>query len=254
MAVVESQQQLPLLLALLLLGAPASTTTTRSDPAKPPVPIPTSRLGTGDDCPSKCSTCSCSIELDIDRGGSDVAPDGSPKGGGAIAEGIKTPTQESCCTYCRKIHTAILFAWESNEPHNCWCKSTRGSITASGPGTYRQTGSFAKASCGNWGWTLLVVLLVASVAYIGGGAGYNYKVKGLRGVELFPNQEQWRELRGLVADGAAITHSRVFGGQQQHEDANTSGGSSTITTALIATEKTSVSVLSPGSGGKELTE
>ena len=69
----------------------------------------------------------------------------------------------------------------------------------------------------SWGWTLLLLLLVASIAYVGGGAGYNHKVKGLRGAELFPNQQFWRELRGLVADGAAVTHSRIFSGQQQED-------------------------------------
>lgn len=45
--------------------------------------------------------------------------------------------------------------------------------------------------------------------YFGGGAFYNFKVKGKRGAEMVPNLEFWQSLPGLVKDGCKFSWAQT---------------------------------------------
>jgi len=52
------------------------------------------------------------------------------------------------------------------------------------------------------GGTLFLILFpVAIVLYLGIGMGYNYKVREIRGIEMIPQLEYWKQVPGLVKDG-----------------------------------------------------
>ena len=70
-----------------------------------------------------------------------------------------------------------------------------------------------------WGWTFIVLLFLAGTMYVVGGAAYNHKTKQMPlTLAAIPHIERWRELRGLVTDGARFswaqgraTYSRARG-------------------------------------------
>ena len=70
-----------------------------------------------------------------------------------------------------------------------------------------------------WGWTFIVLLFLAGAMYVVGGAAYNHKTKHMPlTLAAIPHIERWRELRGLVTDGARFswaqgraTYSRARG-------------------------------------------
>ena len=62
----------------------------------------------------------------------------------------------------------------------------------------------------NWGWTLVIVLAVCAVMYVGIGIGYGVKVGGAPpGFVAHPHIDLWSQISGLVADGAAYARARV---------------------------------------------
>jgi hypothetical protein len=98
-------------------------------PPGPQVELPSDRRGTGGDCDSACDVCGCDREQDVDRGGAtshDLNPDGTEGGGGTISHG-KGPmaSEEACCQYCRAVPNAVIYKWESDTGHNCWCSSNK---------------------------------------------------------------------------------------------------------------------------------
>ena len=125
----------PLLGLLLLLGAALAGAGAQSSappeplPSGPQLELPSDRLGTGGDCSSACEVCGCDREVDVDRGGAtshDLKPDGTEGGGGTISHGAgPMATEEACCKYCRAIPNAVLYKWESDTGHNCWCSSNK---------------------------------------------------------------------------------------------------------------------------------
>jgi hypothetical protein len=61
-----------------------------------------------------------------------------------------------------------------------------------------------------WGWPIVIVLLVASTLYVGGGLVYNVRAKGMApGPEALPHLDFWHEVRALVEDGASFTATRL---------------------------------------------
>eukprot|EP01133_Synstelium_polycarpum_P011626 gene11626-13573_t len=83
------------------------------------------------------------------------------------------------------------------------CKGGCGGSTPSGDGG-------KKGGMGG-GWIFVIILVVCSVVYIAGGAIFNFKVKGLRGAEVFPNSAFWKDLPGLMKDGIFFVKSKVTG-------------------------------------------
>eukprot|EP01046_Picozoa_sp_COSAG06_P027209 COSAG06_NODE_2389_length_6965_cov_6.611273_3_plen_238_part_00 len=57
-----------------------------------------------------------------------------------------------------------------------------------------------------WGWTFTVLLFLAGAMDAVGGAAYNHKTKQMPlTLAAIPHLERWRELRGLVTDGARFS-------------------------------------------------
>ena len=57
-----------------------------------------------------------------------------------------------------------------------------------------------------WGWAFIVLLFLAGAMYVVGGAAYNHKAKQMPlTLAAIPHIERWRELRGLVTDGARFS-------------------------------------------------
>ena len=62
----------------------------------------------------------------------------------------------------------------------------------------------------NWGWALILTLLIGGSVYVLGGIAHAVKVKGEpAGLGALPHQQFWTELAGLVVDGAGWTKARV---------------------------------------------
>ena len=92
---------------LLALSCAAALASEPPLPSGPQIAVPEPRLGKGGDCSSACEVCGCDREVDIDRGGNDVGPDGQDQGGGSVGSGHgPMATEEACCQFCRKIPTA----------------------------------------------------------------------------------------------------------------------------------------------------
>ena len=68
-----------------------------------------------------------------------------------------------------------------------------------------------RVECGSdWGWGVLLSLLICTTLYVGGGAAYAIKAKGVApGLEALPHREFWTEASGLVIDGARFTKARI---------------------------------------------
>ena len=63
----------------------------------------------------------------------------------------------------------------------------------------------------NWGWALILTLLIGGAVYVLGGIAHAVKVKGEPpGLGALPHQQFWTELAGLVVDGAGWTKARVL--------------------------------------------
>lgn len=60
--------------------------------------------------------------------------------------------------------------------------------------------------CGSdWGWALMITLLVGSVLYVSGGVAYNHKTLGQPiGVDALPHRSFWGAAHGLVVDGGVF--------------------------------------------------
>jgi hypothetical protein len=56
-----------------------------------------------------------------------------------------------------------------------------------------------------WGGPFLVVMASCAALYLGGFSVYNWKARGLRGTAIFPHQDTWRAVFGLVLDGAVFS-------------------------------------------------
>ena len=88
----------------------------------------------------------------------------------------------------------MLYKWESDSGHNCWCSKVKGAITAQGPGTNRRSGSFARAEC-VWGWTFVIALSVLSVLYVGGGVGWAVRTQAAApAIGAHPHIDHWRQI------------------------------------------------------------
>lgn len=59
------------------------------------------------------------------------------------------------------------------------------------------------------GSKLLITFFVLLFVYVAGGYAYEYKVREKRGLDALPNLEFWRELPGLVRDGAIYGFERL---------------------------------------------
>ena len=60
-------------------------------------------------------------------------------------------------------------------------------------------GSGNEGPASDWGWALVITLLVCGVVYAGGGVAYSVKAKGMApGLGALPHREQWIALAGLV--------------------------------------------------------
>lgn len=70
---------------------------------------------------------------------------------------------------------------------------------------------FTGAGTGGWTWgnTFLCLFFTGFGAYFVGGAAFRYKQLDMRGVEVVPHLEFWRELPGLVSDGAMFCVSKA---------------------------------------------
>ena len=218
---------------LLALSCAAALASEPPLPSGPQIAVPEPRLGKGGDCSSACEVCGCDREVDIDRGGNDVGPDGQDQGGGSVGSGHgPMATEEACCQFCRKIPTAcalhspaltgpapdeqpeqpdplllarVLYKWESASGHNCWCSKAKGAITAQGPGTNRRSGSFARAEC-VWGWTFVIALSVLSVLYVGGGVGWAVRTQAAApGIGAHPHIDHWRQIVSPPAPCPALS-------------------------------------------------
>eukprot|EP00659_Diplonema_papillatum_P015766 gene15766-24081_t len=62
--------------------------------------------------------------------------------------------------------------------------------------------------CGG-GCVFLIIFFVGGFLYFAIGMAYNYRFKELRGTEMVPNVEQWKELPVLVKDGVVFTYSKI---------------------------------------------
>jgi len=60
------------------------------------------------------------------------------------------------------------------------------------------------------GWIFVIIVLVGLTVYCLGGAIFMY-TRGARGGEMLPNVEFWKELPGLMKDGAMFAKDKVFG-------------------------------------------
>jgi len=82
----------------------------------------------------------------------------------------------------------------------------------SGPG-----GSTPSSGGISGGSVFIILFLVFIVLYIGIGFGYNMKVKGLSGVEAFPNIEFWKEFGRYVTAGCVFTRHGCKKGSGEYE-------------------------------------
>eukprot|EP01052_Picozoa_sp_SAG31_P038696 SAG31_NODE_5218_length_2669_cov_2.345136_4_plen_281_part_00 len=71
--------------------------------------------------------------------------------------------------------------------------------------------SFIKLPRSRWGDIFLLVCLVVSALYLGGGMVYMHRVMGKRGWEALPHRDSWTALAGLTWDGVQLVNARVLG-------------------------------------------
>eukprot|EP01065_Artemidia_motanka_P036300 TRINITY_DN44206_c0_g1_i1.p1 TRINITY_DN44206_c0_g1~~TRINITY_DN44206_c0_g1_i1.p1 ORF type:complete len:305 (+),score=96.76 TRINITY_DN44206_c0_g1_i1:61-915(+) len=71
------------------------------------------------------------------------------------------------------------------------------------------------------GGIFLICFFCSAFVYVAAGVAYNYKVRELRGAQVIPNVDFWKDLPALVWDGMRFTGSSarrlVRGDQQQYE-------------------------------------
>ncbi|KNC47220.1 uncharacterized protein AMSG_03648 [Thecamonas trahens ATCC 50062] len=95
---------------------------------------------------------------------------------------------------------------------NCVYKFTAKAKAACGASTGGSSGgsSPAKKKGGlSLGSIILIIMLCLTIVYIGAGMAYNFQMKGLRGVEMFPNLGFWKSFPGLVKDGVLFTYAKI---------------------------------------------
>ena len=75
-----------------------------------------------------------------------------------------------------------------------------------------------RIECGsNWGWSVIITLMVCSALYLGGGVAYAHKTQGVPiGPEALPHREFWSAVLGLVRDGATFSHAKLREAHEQH--------------------------------------
>ena len=80
-------------------------------------------------------------------------------------------------------------------------------LTFAGPGAC--AGASGGGGGGGWGGTFLILFFVTTIGYFGGGFGYNYKYRDLRGKAAVPQIEYWEQLPGLVKDGSIYAYQQT---------------------------------------------
>ncbi|EFA75184.1 hypothetical protein PPL_11258 [Heterostelium album PN500] len=78
------------------------------------------------------------------------------------------------------------------------------------PGTPHEGGTPKKGGLGG-GWIFVIILVVSISVYILVGLAVNFKVRGLRGKEMFPNYTFWSDFPGLMKDGVLFIKGKVTG-------------------------------------------
>lgn len=62
-----------------------------------------------------------------------------------------------------------------------------------------------------WGWTFLLLAVLSTALYAGGGIAYNVQTSGAApGLEALPHKEQWQNIHALVQDGIAFSKRRAL--------------------------------------------
>ncbi|EFA75131.1 hypothetical protein PPL_11205 [Heterostelium album PN500] len=109
---------------------------------------------------------------------------------------------------CSESETQIVSVSETSCIYDIFMTSKH---ACPGGGGSSSGGSGGKKGGIGGGWVFIIILLVSITVYIGVGIGVNYKVRGLRGAEMFPNIEFWRSVPGYVADGAIFIKGKITG-------------------------------------------
>ena len=70
---------------------------------------------------------------------------------------------------------------------------------------------YTAGGTGGWTWgnSFLLLFFLGAGLYLAGGAFFRYRQLDMRGVEVIPHLEFWRELPGLVADGVVFAASKA---------------------------------------------
>ncbi|GAM29185.1 hypothetical protein SAMD00019534_123610, partial [Acytostelium subglobosum LB1] len=132
--------------------------------------------------------------------------DGNPCG-----NGVKRTTHVGLT--CSNEPTAVVSATEGDIKCNYYILMTSKFACPGGGsgGSSSGGGNGPKSNFIGGGWIFIILLLVGIFLYIGIGIGVNYKVRGLRGGEMFPNIEFWSSFPGLIKDGVLYIKGKVTG-------------------------------------------
>ncbi|KCV71853.1 hypothetical protein H696_01267 [Fonticula alba] len=99
-------------------------------------------------------------------------------------EGTPVPVGHSDSDPCKYVVT-----WSTK--YACAGKSSSGGISGGG--------------------VFLIIFFVTLILYFSIGAFYNYKFRGLQGIEILPNSEFWMSLPSYIKDGCRFTYQKIMG-------------------------------------------
>lgn len=119
------------------------------------------------------------------------------------------------------------FSVETTDTFSCEYKFTVPSDACIGDaqGNVRPSGAAGDGAGGlSGGWIFVIIVLVCAFVYFVGGFIYKTRQKGTSGMESIPNIDFWRQVPGLVKDGAIFTWSKIRGNKYEKMDDSSGGG------------------------------
>eukprot|EP01043_Picozoa_sp_COSAG02_P002003 COSAG02_NODE_44_length_45948_cov_81.673493_22_plen_284_part_00 len=142
-------------------------------------------------------------------------------GDGSGGHPFGSADSQACCQLCAdytgpEVCKYAVFQPGAPKDRNCFLKAGPADAVVGGVGNL---GMELLPTSSGWGSTVIVVLLLVSAGYLGGGIVLGMRTSGKTGLAAHPHYHKWVDLQGLVIDGGSAVRSASGRGRAKRRSA-----------------------------------